>query len=425
MTEQHRPAVRPAFLKASIVVFILLIPCVLFTAWDYYESARQDRLLGRIDPDGALLAVPGLRLTQEEERSERFYRAASVLAAIGAQTTNETKVRLSRLSTVARQNSWSADSLVDLRAVDADYAEALEFATRAAGLPFKDFTPGTSFNYQTGNLLNVQRFLGYRAMLHALSGDDAGAVDAMYVEARLARTFNNGLVSLVMWQGEDIARALERTHGAADKLELLAQAIGDADEMNDRNESAALAGLTRRILAESRVFAGSPSYWLYVLSRPITHHIANAQLDVMAEALPAARLPWPDRIDREIDVGRPIGITPKPLTPREYVERSANDRASRVATFRCVRLALAVERFRRERGAFPASVAALVPNYLPAPLIDPFSGKPLLLKKLSDGYVAYSVGPNRSDDGGAIVEPPAIPFGAAYPQDAGIRMRDR
>jgi hypothetical protein len=273
-------------------------------------------------------------------------------------------------------------------------------------------------------VFNVQRLLGYRAMLHALSGDSAGSIDAMFVEARLARTFDS-VTSFIFWQGEDLARALERTHGAAEELEPLARAIAEIDDANDRNETVALAGLTRRILGQRLLTAGAPSYWLYVLSRPVTSHLQNSELEVMADALPASRLPWPERIDREIALGRSIGTTPKPLTPREYAERAANDRASRVATFRCVRLAIAVERFRREKGEFPASVDALVPGYLPGPLIDPFSGKSLLLKQLPDGYVAYSLGPNRRDDGGAVIEPPAVPFGAVNPQDAGIRMRER
>jgi hypothetical protein len=34
--------------------------------------------------------------------------------------------------------------------------------------------------------------------------------------------------------------------------------------------------------------------------------------------------------------------------------------------------------------------------------IDPFTGKPLLMKKLPEGWVIYSVGKNLKDDGGQV-----------------------
>ena len=38
--------------------------------------------------------------------------------------------------------------------------------------------------------------------------------------------------------------------------------------------------------------------------------------------------------------------------------------------------------------------------YLKAVPLDPFDGKPLRYKKLSPGYVVYSIGEDLSDDGG-------------------------
>jgi hypothetical protein len=261
-------------------------------------------------------------------------------------------------------------------------------------------------------------------MLRALSGDDKGAIDTLVVEARLARTFNGTTISLIQWQSEDAAQVLERVHTRVDSLAPLADAFAVIDEANDLNQARALAGLTHRILGSSRILSDTNAPWLSQLTHPISAHIANGQLEIMADLLPAARLPWPERVDREIAVGRPLGITPKPLTPRQFAEHLANDNAQRVAVFRTVRVALAVERFRRDNGALPSGMEALVPRYLPAPLIDPFSGRSLLLKPTSDGYISYSVGTNRTDDGGAIPERATFPFGET-PKDVGVRMRDR
>jgi hypothetical protein len=63
---------------------------------------------------------------------------------------------------------------------------------------------------------------------------------------------------------------------------------------------------------------------------------------------------------------------------------------------------LAAERYRKERGAWPMNLDALVPEYLPQVPLDPFDGKPLRLRHLSDGIVIYSIGLDLQDDGGDI-----------------------
>jgi len=50
---------------------------------------------------------------------------------------------------------------------------------------------------------------------------------------------------------------------------------------------------------------------------------------------------------------------------------------------------------RAQRGSFPAEL----PKY-GAHRIDPFSGNPLVYRKEKGGYILYSIGPDRSDDGG-------------------------
>jgi hypothetical protein len=73
-----------------------------------------------------------------------------------------------------------------------------------------------------------------------------------------------------------------------------------------------------------------------------------------------------------------------------------------VGQLRAVQAALAVERYRLGTGStLPDSLGQLVPKYLAAVPDDPYDGKPLRYKNLSPkGYVAYSIGRNRVDDGG-------------------------
>jgi hypothetical protein len=69
-----------------------------------------------------------------------------------------------------------------------------------------------------------------------------------------------------------------------------------------------------------------------------------------------------------------------------------------------VTAALAVERFRLERGRLPGKLQELTPQFLEAIPMDPFDGAPLRYRRLDRGYVIYSVDADGHDDGGR--EPP-------------------
>jgi hypothetical protein len=71
------------------------------------------------------------------------------------------------------------------------------------------------------------------------------------------------------------------------------------------------------------------------------------------------------------------------------------------AKIRDAQAALAVERYRLANGKLPSQLSDLVPTFLPAVPSDPFDGKPLRYKTLAKGYVVYSVGDDREDNGGA------------------------
>jgi len=63
--------------------------------------------------------------------------------------------------------------------------------------------------------------------------------------------------------------------------------------------------------------------------------------------------------------------------------------------------AIAAELHRRRSGQWPASWSDLVPDLLPAPPIDRFTGEPLRLRVADGSLRIYSVGADMDDDGGA------------------------
>ena len=58
-------------------------------------------------------------------------------------------------------------------------------------------------------------------------------------------------------------------------------------------------------------------------------------------------------------------------------------------------------------------------------VLDPFTGRPLVLKPVAGGYLVYSVGQNRRDDGGDVraVRPSHVAPGLAVDSlDVGVRI---
>lgn len=91
------------------------------------------------------------------------------------------------------------------------------------------------------------------------------------------------------------------------------------------------------------------------------------------------------------------------------------------AVARTAALAVGCERFRLRHGRWPDTLADLPADLTPADATDPYSGRPLLLKRLPDGLAVYSVGPDAADDGGTrLGPPPATQSG----QDIGFRLWD-
>jgi len=62
--------------------------------------------------------------------------------------------------------------------------------------------------------------------------------------------------------------------------------------------------------------------------------------------------------------------------------------------------AIALERFRRERGSWPHALSELVPSHLPNAPTDRFDGRPLRYRVIDGHPLLYSVGADRDDDNG-------------------------
>lgn len=148
-----------------------------------------------------------------------------------------------------------------------------------------------------------------------------------------------------------------------------------------------------------------PPVWVFhMFGWPLKRYWIGV-LDYFDEELKMVQRPWPD--------GRSwVGRRPRPdapsghgvladlLIPATQAAYDANARTT--AMLRTLRVFNALTEFRQKHGHEATGFADLK---LPKEAtLDPFSGKPLLLKHTDDGWLIYSVGTNRTDDGGNFAD---------------------
>jgi len=171
-------------------------------------------------------------------------------------------------------------------------------------------------------------------------------------------------------------------------------------------EFAQLAMMTVDIAAEGSKAATSPDFAAYQKSRSFAGDY-DFFLDRMAEAIDASHLSFPECLDAfgqwgdQVKEARTRGyvISGLLLTPLRSAQEKVAESTGRL---RVTQTALAVERWRLANAhAMPASLDQLMPRLLDAVPADPFNGRPLRYTKTSPkGYVVYSLGKDRTDQGG-------------------------
>lgn len=94
----------------------------------------------------------------------------------------------------------------------------------------------------------------------------------------------------------------------------------------------------------------------------------------------------------------------------DWFERSRCNYARNLAGNRLLLTSIALRAYRLDHGAFPHTLAALVPDYLTAVPLDPFTDdQPLIYRLDRSTFIIYSVGPDMHDDGGNPITGKRVP----------------
>ncbi len=124
----------------------------------------------------------------------------------------------------------------------------------------------------------------------------------------------------------------------------------------------------------------------------------------------AAKTPWQlhkENVDLEIGFDKWSSLKKVRYWPVEVFMpgvAKVNARAYRIKADTYATLAIiAILRYKQDKGAFPSTLDDLIQaDYLKQLPMDPWSDKPLVYKRTTDGFMLYGVGYNSKDDSGKV-----------------------
>lgn len=401
------------FRIASMVAFLILLPIAAWSAWDYVEARRWKWTVEEIQARGEPLTTrPFVSPARAELNAARYYAAASSLVF------SYDIAPWPGLADSLAAGGLEADTALEAaREWLARHADAEALLAKATELEFLGNEHPLRNNFEP--LSRLYLLADTRRLERLGAGDAHGAVLAMQRSLKAVRMAGRAteLSAFALARPAMAIReipALLALNPADEDLRLLLEAMAEVD----RDELVAEACYTVRASVLGEVW--DPQRQWYSTSRlapplplrPIEAHRRLRDVHQLNELIAHARRPWPERLQ-----------VSGAETPWRYLYRhSVAQIATALAKVRVARAAVAVELYRRERGALPERLEDLT-AYFDAFLIDPFSGGPLVYRVVEDGFVVYSLGPNQRDDHGDMPPPRRGPGGQIdSPPDIGLRV---
>jgi hypothetical protein len=417
--------VRPTLRRVAVAAFLVLLPLAAHSVWDYIEVRRLVREIEAIRANGEPVsereAVGGERpLPSEKHKAGSYYLAGAMLALGTSPSRAITPVREWLVEPKPSRNELQ-QLAGPVHELVRNSNDALLLADKAAELPFDGFPAGTKYNYRTAGVSALSELITARTLSLSQSGNADAAVESAISGLQVRRALRDA--PWMAGSGHQVPAVLGLTRPSPQALLRLQTAL-EAEDKPERQLEDFLRERARYVELIWRRYYGTdpnaPRYYTLpmrsvteTLMRPwFTHNAVNV-LRLWAQLVEVARTEWPEKARRSADIlesnrqeqqaprargyfnallnpGVVLGAFSQAVDPTQLIV----DRASRVA--------VAVERFRRDRNTLPAGLSDLVPQYLREIPVDSYSGRPLLFRPEKDAYTVYSVGPNQRDDQGDL-----------------------
>ena len=417
--------VRPTVRRFAIVAFAILLPIAAHSLWDYVEVRRLvheiESIRAKGEPVSEREAVGGEQPVPTEEHGAASYYLAGAMLALGSSPYRVITPIREWLAEPNPNRQALAKLATPLQQLVQESRDALMLADKAAELPFTGFPAGTEYSYRTAGVGALSELISARTLSLSEAGDGDAAVDSALSSLQIRRALRDA--RWISISGHQVAAVLSLSQPSAQALTRLQTAL-EADDRPEQPLENFLRERARYVeLIWRRYYGTDPNaprqYRLPMLSitetvmRPWFTHNAVEVLRLWAQLTAVARTPWPDKAQRSTEILESHRTDQQASRQATYFGTLVN-RSLAIGAFsqavdatplivdRSSRIAVAVERFRRDRGNVPSALSDLVPQYLNDVPVDPFTGRPLLFRLSADAYTIYSVGPNQKDDGGDL-----------------------
>ncbi len=442
----------------AIVFGLVLSPFAAFLIWSQVEGARLNRVLDALEASHEPLDVDKLDprpSTDEQRQTSHLYAQAGRLVGetAGGRLTPSART-IEELCALPSGAPGRAERIAALRQIEATYAEVLTLLDRASALDAAGWDDAdrplrqamAAMGPRSAGEINLVRI----ARL-ACTGDGEGAASALLATLRLRRVLPPSFFGLV---------PLPTSHSLQSILTLTSPSDGMLETLQKEYENSADEHAVEKRLLYSRAhwlsltlpgeFSDPPSGFfdrrigpveavVTAVARPARDRATRADLAEFDEAIEAARQPWPAKFEAAAALSRKYP-TPRPMNRRGFfaalvrpfgglragwnLDSTVSNGAEALARARASAGALAIARYQRAHsGALPGSLSELVPAYLAAPLVDPYTGREV--KYLRDGakYKVYGVGLDRQDNGGVWDQTSDLQRARrGHPKDVGIAV---
>jgi ABC-type transport system involved in multi-copper enzyme maturation permease subunit len=441
----------PGWPKRLVSATLLLLPLCLLVAWYGYQHWAGEGLLreaianlDRSDPRWRLLDIEADReIIPDEDNSSLIIREVKKSLPREWETGGDVKF-YERFMDLTPENQLNDRQIQDLTNMFERFESTLMMARRLADMPrgrhpihWSDDGLSTLLPY-TQDARTLANLLRYDALLRSQERHADGALESVRGILNAGRSIGDEptLISMLVRIAirgvfaAELERALAQGEPSEDGMRKL-QSLMETEEKTPLLLIGMLGerGMFDRLLENLEkgkvgikqlgMFWGGGEELLLLSGSLKGNRVVF--LDLMTANVEAAKLPVEQQ---EAEFKRiETSLAQKPhlirmLAPAGMRIEQAYWRSQ--AQLRAAIVALAVERFRREHGRWPNSLAELVPSKLPKIYTDPYDGQPLRYRKNKEGVVIYSVGPDKIDDGGKFDRLKVTTPGA----DIGIQLWD-
>ena len=417
--------VRPRLRRVAIAAFAVLLPVVAHSLWDYLEVRRLVREIDAIrakgEPVSEREAVGGNQPLPAEQHGAGSYYLAGAMLALGTRPWGATTPIREWLAEPKPNREQLQQLAAPVQELVRNSSDALSLADKASALPFDGFPAGTEYSYRTAGVSALSELITARTLSLSQSGNADAAVESVISGLQIRRALRDA--RWMAASGHQIPAVLSLTRPSPQALVRLQIAL-ESEDRPERQLEDLLRERARYVELIWRSYYGTdpnaPSHYTLpmrsvteTVMRPwFTHNAVNV-LRLWAQLVEVARTPWPEKAGRSaniLEANRPEQRTPgggryfNPLLDRGFPIRAFSQAvdATQLVIDRSSRVAVAIERFRRDRNALPTALSDLVPQYLGEVPSDPYSGRPLLFRRAESGYTVYSVGANQQDDQGDL-----------------------